>query len=146
MPKLNAALSGRHEIARARRLYNKAIRLFESMNPDEQAAFRQRCAGKAPYQESVELCREWAASAVREILIKLEFPANIVLAVTAETIEDYLSQWIEGDLIIDDGRVHQKLQKILGDLREEVGEIEDRQLNSKALTYRELFKTPLYAL
>jgi hypothetical protein len=146
MPQLRTTLSERREVARAKRFCKKAIRLFESMNPDQQAAFRRRCAGKARYQESVELSRELAASAVREILIKLEFPANIVLAVTAETVEDYLSQWIEGDLIIDDGRIQQKLRKILDDLREEVGEIEDRQLNSKTLTYRELFKTPLYAL
>jgi hypothetical protein len=85
-----------------------------------------------------------AASAVRDKMIKddVGIPAGMIETVTADTVEDILSKMVEGDDIIDDAATHQGFRKILDDLREAVGKIDDKQANLKTLTYEELISYP----
>ena len=144
MLQLRTKLIERREVARARKAAKRAERLFNSITPEELADMKRRSLGKTPNQRIVEALREMAASAVREKMIEddVGISADMIKAVTADTVEDILSQMIEGDIIIDDTGTHQALRKILDDLREAVGEIEDRQANLKTLSYEELISYP----
>ncbi len=85
-----------------------------------------------------------AASTVRDKVIEYELriPADLVSIINADTVEEFLSQIVEGDVIIDDAGTHRMFRKILDDFRETVGEIEDRQANLKTLSYKELLSYP----
>ena len=144
MPQLRTTLSERREVARARKAVKRAERLFNSLTPEEVEDMKRRSIGKTPNQRIVETLREMAASVVREKMIEdnIGISADMIRAVTADTVEDILSQMVEGDIIIDDAGTHQAFRKILDGLREAVGEIENRQANLKTLSYEELISYP----
>jgi hypothetical protein len=144
MPQLRMKLSERREAARARKAVKRAERLLNSLAPEELANLERRFIGKTAHQLSVELLREMAASAVRDKMIKddVGIPADMIETVTAGTVEDILSTMVEGDEIIDDAATHQAFRKILDDLREAVGKIDDKQAKLKTLTYKELLSYP----
>jgi uncharacterized protein YutE (UPF0331/DUF86 family) len=144
MPQLRTKLSERREIARARKSMKRAERLVNSLTPVELANLNRRSIGKTAYQISVELLRDMAASAVRDKTIRddVGIPADMIEAITRDNVEDFLSELVEHDVIIDDAVTHQAFRKILDDLREAVGKIDDKQANLKTMTYLELMTYP----
>jgi hypothetical protein len=144
MPQLRTKLSERREITRARKAVQKAERIINSLTPEERANFKRRAIGKTAHELAIELARDMAASQVREKMIKddVGIPADMIEAVTGGTVEDILSEMVEGDGILDDAVTHQAFRKMLDDLRETVGKLENHQANQKTLTYGELINFP----
>jgi hypothetical protein len=144
MPQLRTKLSERREIIRARKAVQKAERIINSLTLEEKANLERRAIGKTAHEFSIELARDMAASQVREKMIKddVGIPTDMIEAVTGDTVEDILSEMVEGDSILDDAETHQAFRKMLDDLREMVGKFESHQANQKTLTYSELINYP----
>jgi hypothetical protein len=139
---LASKLHDRREIARARKVVKRGSRFRNSLTSEEAMDRYRSSIGKMPHLLCIELFREMAASAVRDKMTDVGIGVDTIRTVTSDTVEDTLSYLVEGHGIVDNAGTHQAFRKILDDLREAVGEIEDRQANLKTLSYGELLAYP----